>query len=122
MISAYTTDNASVNYGKNYSVFQELKADNSGIIKANCMAHIVHNYAANAGDMLNIDIDSVVNQIFSHFSVCAKRTEEFKAFFAFVEEDYHVVRRHVPTRWLSLWPAVQRLHDSWAAIKSYFLS
>ena len=64
MISAYTTDNASVNYRKNYSVFQELKADNSGIIKANCKAHIVHNYAANAGDMSNIDIDSVVNKIF----------------------------------------------------------
>jgi hypothetical protein len=72
--------------------------------------------------MLNIDIDSEVNKIFSHFSVSAKRTEEFKAVFAFVEEDDHVVRRHVPTRWLSLWPAVQRLHDSWAAIKSYFVS
>uniref|UniRef100_A0A3B1JH27 HAT C-terminal dimerisation domain-containing protein n=1 Tax=Astyanax mexicanus TaxID=7994 RepID=A0A3B1JH27_ASTMX len=122
MISAYTADNASVNYGKNNSVFQKLKADNSGIIKANCVAHIVHNCAKHAGDMLNVDIDSVVNKIFSHFSVSAQRTEELKEVFAFVEEDYHVVRRHVPTRWLSLWPAVQRLHDSWAAIKSYFLS
>ncbi|XP_046896474.1 uncharacterized protein LOC124487236 [Hypomesus transpacificus] len=122
MISAYTADNASVNYGKNNSVYQKLKAENSGIIKANCMAHIVHNCAKHAGDMLNIDIESVVNKIFSHFSVSAKRTEELKAVFAFVEEDYHAVRRHVPTRWLSLWPAVQRLHNSWAAIKSYFLS
>ncbi|KAL6466103.1 hypothetical protein MHYP_G00262360 [Metynnis hypsauchen] len=100
----------------------QLKADNSGIIKANCMAHIVHNCAKHAGDMLNVDIDFVVNKIFSHFSVSAQRTEELKAVFAFVEEDFHVVRRHVPTRWLSLWPAVQRLHDSWAVIKSYFLS
>ncbi|KAL6490146.1 hypothetical protein MHYP_G00004910 [Metynnis hypsauchen] len=94
MISAHTAYNANVNYGKNNSVFQKLKADNSGIIKANCMAHICLHSAP----------------------------EELKAVFAFVEEDYHVVRRHVPTRWLSLWPAVQRLHDSWAAIKSYFLS
>ncbi|XP_041844096.1 uncharacterized protein LOC121641831 [Melanotaenia boesemani] len=122
MISAYTADNASVNYGKNNSVFQKLKADNSGIIKANCMAHIVHNCAKHAGDRLNIDIDLVVNKIFSHFSVSAQRTEALKAVFSFVEEDYHVVLRHVPTRWLSLWPAVQRLHESWAAIKSYFLS
>ncbi len=106
LISAYTADNASVNYGKNNSVFQKLKADNSGIIKANCMAHIVHNCAKHAGDRLNIDIDSVVSKVFSHFSVSAQRTEELKAVFAFVEEDYHVVLRHVPTRWLSLWPAV----------------
>lgn len=106
MISAYTAENASVNYGRNKSVFQSLKADNSGIIKANCMAYIVHNCATHAGDRLNIDIDSVVNKIFSHFSVSAQRTEELKAVFTFVEEDYHAVQRHVPTRWLSLWPAV----------------
>ncbi|KAJ8416211.1 hypothetical protein AAFF_G00382330 [Aldrovandia affinis] len=86
------------------------------------MAHIVHNSAKHAGDRLNIDIESVVNKIFSHFSSSAKRTEALKAVFAFVEEQYQVVRRHVPTRWLSLWPAVKRLHDSWTAIKSYFLS
>ncbi|CAK6977189.1 hypothetical protein AMEX_G21453 [Scomber scombrus] len=38
--SAYTADNASVNYGENNSVFQKLKADNSDIIKANCMAFL----------------------------------------------------------------------------------
>ena len=122
MISSYSADNASVNYGKNKSVYQKLKADNSVIVKANCMAHVVHNCAKNAGDRLNIDIESVVNKIFSHFSVSAHRTEALKSVFAFVEEEYHAVRRHVPTRWLSLWPAVKRLHDSWAAIKSYFLS
>lgn len=118
-ISAYTGDNASVNYGKYHSVFQKLKEGNSGIIKANCIAHIVRNCAKHAGD---IDIDSVVYKIFSHFSVSAHRTEALKAVFAFVEEEYHSVRRHVPTRWLSLWPAVKRLHDTCPAIKSYFLS
>lgn len=87
MISAYTGDNASVNYGKYNSVFQKLNEDNSGIIKANCIAHIGHNCAKHAGDRLNIDIPV-----------------------------------HVPTRWLSLWPAVKRLHDTCPAIKSYFLS
>ena len=62
MISAYTADNASVNCGKNNSVFQKLKADNSGIIKANCMAHVVHNCAKHAGDRLDIDIESIVKK------------------------------------------------------------
>lgn len=122
MISAYTGDNASVNYGKYNSVFQKLKEGNSGIIKANCIAHIVHNCAKHAGDRLNIDIDSVVYKIFSHFSVSAHRTEALKAVFAFVEEEYHSVQRHVLTRRLSLWPAVKRLYHTCPAIKSYFLS
>lgn len=122
MISAYTGDNASVNYGKYNSVFQKLKEGNCGIIKANCIADIVHNCAKHAGERLNIDIDSVVYKIFSHFSVSAHRTEALKAVFAFVEEEYHSVQRHVPTRWLSLWPAVKRLHDTFPAIKSCFLS
>ncbi len=119
MISAYTADNASVNYGKNNSVYQKLKADNGSIIKANCMVHIVHNCAKYAEDRLDIDIESIVNKIFSHFSASSKRTEELNAVFAFVEEGYQVVLRHIPTRWLSLWPAVKRQHDSWTAIKVF---
>ena len=43
MISAYTDHKASVNYGKYNSVHQKLRAGNAGVVKANCMAHIVHN-------------------------------------------------------------------------------
>lgn len=122
MISAYTADNACVNYGKYNSVYQKLKADNAKIVKANCMAHIVHNCAKYAGDRLDIDIESVVNKIFSHFSSSSKRNEELKKIFAFVEEEYHVLLNHVSTRWLSIWPAVTRLHACWPVVKAYFLS
>ncbi|XP_058636265.1 uncharacterized protein LOC131543068 [Onychostoma macrolepis] len=69
-----------------------------------------------------IDIENVVNKTFSHFSSSAKRIEELKSIHTFVEIEYQSLLRHVPTRWLSLWPAVKRLHDSWAPIKTYFLS
>ena len=59
MISAYSADNASVNYGRYNSVFQKLKENNNYILKANCVAHIVHNNAKHAGDRLNIDIENV---------------------------------------------------------------
>ncbi len=89
VISAYTAGKARVNYGKNNCVYQKLKADNSGIIKANCMAHIVHNCATRAGDRLDIDIESIVNKTFSHFSASSKRilitNVDLKAVFVFVE-------------------------------------
>ncbi|XDV50682.1 hypothetical protein PO909_019698 [Leuciscus waleckii] len=122
MISAYSADNASLNYGRYNSVFQKLKENNNCILNANCVAHIVHNSAKHAGDRLNIDIENVVNKTFSHFSSSAKRIEELKSIHTFVEIEYQSLLRHVPTRWLSLWPAVKRLHDSWAPIKTYFLS
>nr|XP_055037244.1 uncharacterized protein LOC129424964 [Misgurnus anguillicaudatus] len=122
MISAYSADNASLNYGRYNSVFQKLKENNNCILKANCVAHIIHNSAKHAGDQLNIDIENVVNKTFSHFSSSAKRIEELKSIHSFVEIEYQSLLRHVPTRWLSLWPAVKRLHDSWAPIKTYFLS
>uniref|UniRef100_A0A9J7YS77 Uncharacterized protein n=1 Tax=Cyprinus carpio carpio TaxID=630221 RepID=A0A9J7YS77_CYPCA len=122
MISAYTADNASGNYGKFKSFYEKLKADNAGIIKANCMAHVMHNCVKYAGDKLDIDIECTTNKIYSHFSSSAKRTEELKSLFEFVAQDYHAVLRHVPTRWLSIWPAVSRPHVSWPAVKAYFLS
>ncbi|CAM4725705.1 unnamed protein product [Leuciscus chuanchicus] len=122
MISAYSADNASLNYGRYNSVFQKLKENNNCILNANCVAHIVHNSAKHAGDRLNIDIENVVNKTFSQFSSSAKRIEELKSIHTFVEIEYQSLLRHVPTRWLSLWPAVKRLHDSWASIKTYFLS
>ena len=68
MISAYSADNASVNYGRYNSVLQKLKENNNCILKANCVAHIAHNSAKHAGDRLNIDFENVVNKTFSHFS------------------------------------------------------
>lgn len=124
MISTDTAHNASVNYGKNNDVFQKLRGHNSGIIKAICMAHIVHNYATHAWDRMDIDSKSVVNKIFKmvFFSAFSKHTGELTEVFAFLEEHYQVLLRHVPISWLTLWPAVKRLHDSWGANKSHFLS
>ncbi len=49
MVSEHTAGNATVNYGKNNSVFPKLKAENPFTIKANCMARILHKCAKHAG-------------------------------------------------------------------------
>ncbi|XP_078512407.1 uncharacterized protein LOC144772105 [Lissotriton helveticus] len=121
-VAAYCGDNASVNYGRHHSVFQLLKGANGDILPANCSAHILHNCAKHAINGLLMDVESFVLKVYSHFSSSAKRTAELKEFFAFVDLEWQPLCRHVPTRWLTLFPAIARLLKCWEALKSYFLS
>jgi len=121
-VSAYSADNASVNYGCKKSVFTALKALNGGILKANCNAHIVHNTLRKMTDVLDCDVETIVRAVYSHFSISANRRVELKEFFEFVDVEYHDLLRHVTTRWLSLGPAIKRLLQSWPALISYFRS
>lgn len=121
-VSAYSADNANVNFGIRHSVFQMLQLRNENIFKANCSNHIVHNAMKFALDKLDIDVENIVLKIYNHFSVSAKRRDELKSFFEFVHLQWSEILRHVPTRWLSLTPAMSRLLQNWMAIKSYFQS
>jgi hypothetical protein len=53
-VSAFSTDNSSVNYGKHSSVFQNLQKVSDRIIAANCPAHILHNAAKKAADKMAV--------------------------------------------------------------------
>ena len=121
-VSAYTADNASVNYGKHNSVFRRLKNANPSIIPANCLAHVLHNASRHASLKLKVDVENTVMKIFSHFSVSAKRTAVLQDFCEFVDSDRCNLLRHVITRWLSLLPAIERVISFWSALKSYFQS
>jgi hAT family C-terminal dimerisation region len=122
-VTAYGADNASVNYGVNNSVYQKLvEQENENIIAAHCNDHILHNCAKNALKVLSFDIENLVLKVFAEFSNSAKKREELKECFAFCESEFHEVVRHVPTRWLSLFKAVERLLLSWKPLKAYFLA
>jgi len=118
---AYGADNASVNYGKNTSVYQNLKSSvNNNLIKGNCHCHILHNAARHAIKALSYDVENLVAKIYAEFSNSSKRVEELKSCFDFVEMEYEKVIRYSQVRWLSLFQAVERLLSSWPAIKMYF--
>lgn len=120
-ITAFGADNASVNYGKNCSVYEKLLKKKPSIIKANCNCHVLHNTAKHSLKLLKYDVETLVIKVFNEFSISAKRITELKDCFEFVQQDFHNVLRHISVRWLSLYTAVDRLILNWSAIKIYFL-
>ena len=121
-ISAYGADNANVNYGKNNSVFTKLRDLNVNIVPAGCNCHIIHNAAKFACKALPVDIENVVIKVFNEFASSAKALDKLKKCFEFAEIEFSECLRHVPTRWLSLFTALDRLLLNWPAIKVYFLN
>ena len=119
-IIAYTADNTSVNYGCHNSVYVNLQNEHSFIQKANCNCHIVHNTAKHALIKLPIDIENLVMKIYAHFATSAKRLDSLKSCYE-LSDNYSKLFRHVPTRWLSLFPAISRIIDNMDAIISYFI-
>nr|XP_005313440.1 uncharacterized protein LOC101943458 isoform X1 [Chrysemys picta bellii]XP_005313442.1 uncharacterized protein LOC101943458 isoform X1 [Chrysemys picta bellii] len=123
-IVAYGADNASVNFGKHKSVLVHLKQmlDLPNLVPGHCSTHIVHNTAKHGLKMLSYDVENLVIKVFSEFSSSAKNISELKEFFDFLETEYSEILRHVPTRFVTLFTAVDRLLKHWPALKSYFVN
>lgn len=121
-VTAYGADNANVNFGKTNSVYTALKKHNENILPVGCNLHILHNTAKHATNILKIDIETVVIKIYNEFSSSTKKTAQLKEFFEWTETEWCELLRHVPTRWLTLIPAIERLLGSFEAIKAYFMS
>lgn len=121
-VSGLSADNTNANYGINHSLFSNMKNLVPDLIKGNCHAHIVHNCVRHAMSVLSHDIENVILKIYAHFSHSAVRREELKKFVASVDGDFHEIKRHVGTRWLSLLPCIDTLLLNWSPIRSYFLS
>lgn len=125
---AFSGDNCNTNFGgirrgDGNNVFANLKRSlNPNLIGIGCPAHILNNCVHHGVDRLSIDIESIVLKIFNYFSIYTVRTEALKEFAEFVEVQYKPLLYHSKTRWLSLFPAVERLLTMFAALKSYFLS
>ncbi|GFT09653.1 uncharacterized protein TNCV_4948141 [Trichonephila clavipes] len=69
-----------------------------------------------------VDVENIVMKVFAEFSCSAKKQEDLKECFDFFEIEYREVIRHVPTRWLSLFKALDRMLSSWGPLKENFFN
>lgn len=116
---SYSADGASVNYGSKNSVFQKLQSENSKIIKAICHCHILHNTLKYASQRMSIDIELLINKIYSLFHRSSKQTDYLKLICALSEVKYEKITRNCETRWLSLLPAVEKINKLFDQIKLF---
>ncbi len=61
------------------------------------------------------------NKNLQSFSVSAKRVEALKSCYDYTENEYQKLLKHIPIRWLSLFPAIDRLISNLEEVKAYFI-
>lgn len=125
---AYCADNANTNFGGvsrkgENNIFCKMKKQlGHDIIGIGCNAHIVHNTIQTAADLLPVDVENIINKIYSYFYIYTVRVESLKVFCAENEIEYKKLLGYSKTRWLALLPAVERVLKLYSPLKSYFLS
>jgi hypothetical protein len=124
----YIADNTNSNFGGlkrkgEENVFRKVQSYlDRHILGIGCSAHIVHNSVQTACDSLPLDIEVIVIKIYKYFHIYTVRVPKHKQFLEFVETDYKKVLSHSSTRFLSLFPAIDRILAIFDGLKSYFLT
>ena len=127
---AFTGDNCNTNFGgirrpeEGRNVFAKLKKSlqNESLIGVGCPAHILNNCVHHGADTLDVDIENIIFKIYQHFHIYTVRTENLKEYCEFADVEYRTLLSHSKTRWLSLFPGIERLLQMYPALKAFFLS
>lgn len=125
-VIGFCADNTNTNFGgkrrgTDNNVFRKMQNFlNKPIVGVGCHAHIINNAIQTASDAFPVDIDAVVGKIYSHFYIYTVRTESLKEFCDGVDIQYRKLLCYSKTRWLSLFPALERILKLFEPIKSYF--
>ena len=96
-------------------------AGNPGMINiGTCNLHVVHNSFCKALEAYGTPVDDLAVDIHSFFKISSARREDFKFIQLEEEVETHTFLRHVPSRWLTLGPVVDRLIEQWEPLQKYF--
>ena len=121
-IVGYASDTTNVMFGQHHSVVSFLKERLSHLFVIKCLCHSAHLCASHACEKLPRSIETLIRDIYSHFSHSAKRIAQYKTFQRFTDTEPHKILKPSQTRWLSLEACVRRVLEQWAALEAYFES
>ncbi|XP_074027797.1 zinc finger protein 862-like [Leptinotarsa decemlineata] len=113
-------DNCSVMMGHKVGVQTKFREINPKIIVMGCICHSLHLCASAAAVKLPKSVEEFLRKIINHFSNSTKRIEGFKEYLEFLKIKPLKLLKTSQTRWLSLQAAVERVLQSWDALKLYF--
>ena len=82
--------------------------------------HVVHNSFCKALEAYGSPVDDLAVDIHSFFKISSARRVDFKFIQLDEEVDTHTFLRHVPSRWLTLGPVVDRLIEQWEPLQKHF--
>ncbi|KAG0727846.1 hypothetical protein GWK47_033760 [Chionoecetes opilio] len=127
-VVAFSADNTNTNFGGlnragRVNVHTKVKDSlQREVIGLGCPAHIIHNTARTALDMVPFDVEYLLTKIFGYFHIFTVHVERLKTFCDFVGQEYYNILGHCNVRWLSMLPALERVLQMYAPLKSFFLS
>lgn len=121
-VFAFNSDNCSVMKGQRNGLISKLRKVSPNIIDVGCVCHLANLAVGTTLKKVPVNVDELLCDIFSHFSISSKRIEELKEFQSFVGVQEDKLLKHCPTRWLSVRRCLARLLEQYEALKSYFIS
>lgn len=125
---AFGADNTNTNFGSvlrnpGENIYTQLQsALERSIAGIGCGDHILNNSIHHALELFGVDIDNIIFKIHQHFSIYTVRVSTLKEFCDDAHENYQNLLSSSKTRFLSTFPAVERVLKLYEPLKEYFLS
>ena len=117
---AYTSDNVNTMIGKKEGVYGQLLKENDKIISTGCVCHRYHLAAEWASKELPRNVENLFLDIYYYMEKSANRLENFSQLQKECGVQQKKVKKHCPTRWLSLGETCSWVLENWEPLTLFF--
>ncbi|KAL8593255.1 hypothetical protein ACOMHN_009909 [Nucella lapillus] len=117
---ALMCDNANVMTGRNKGVISYVLRKNSEVHLAGCVCHLLHiSLKKGMKAFSKFDIDDILRQLHWYITKSTNRHQRLKAHQEACGVPAHAIVAHVPTRWLTMGPALLRILEQWEPLYKF---